>query len=55
MDSKTMVMIGLTIGSLVGGYIPTFFGAGVFSFASLIGSTVGGIVGIYIMYKLTQD
>ena len=53
MSSKTWVMIGLFIGSTIGGYIPILFGASWISYSSLIGSTVGGLLGVYITYKLT--
>lgn len=53
MSPKFAVMLGMTIGSIVGGYLPTFFGISPFSFISLLGNTVGGIVGIYVGYKLT--
>lgn len=45
-------MIGFTIGSTLGGYIPTFFGAGFLSLWSVIGSFIGGVLGIWISYKL---
>lgn len=53
MPSKLLITIGLTIGSVVGGYVPVLFGAGVFSITSLVGSTVGALVGIYVVYKLS--
>lgn len=51
MDKK-VVMIGILIGSTLGGYIPTFFGVGAFSMISLLGGFVGGVAGIWISYKL---
>jgi len=53
MSPKAQVMIGLFIGSSIGGYIPVLFGASLFSYISVIGSAVGGLLGIYIAYKLT--
>jgi hypothetical protein len=50
MDKK-IVMIGMVIGSFIGGYVPTFFGAGVFSMTSVIFGFLGGVVGIYLAYK----
>lgn len=52
MSSKTVVMIGMVVGSLIGGYIPTLWGSGVFSLTSLLTTTIGGVVGVYITYKL---
>ncbi|MCR4329343.1 MAG: hypothetical protein NUV65_02235 [Candidatus Roizmanbacteria bacterium] len=52
MTQKTFTMAGFTIGSLLGSYIPTLFGAGMLSYTSVLVSGVGGIAGIYIGYKL---
>ncbi len=54
MSAKTMVFIGMTVGSIVGGYIPVLFGASLLSISSLIGNTIGALVGIYIGYKLSS-
>jgi hypothetical protein len=43
------------IGSFVGGYIPSLFGAGFFSFWGLIFSGLGGLAGIYVGYKLSKN
>jgi len=55
MSAKSFVMFGMFVGSLLGGYIPVFFGASVFSYMSLLGNAIGGILGIYIALKLTAD
>lgn len=55
MDSKKIVLIGMTIGSLIGGFVPMLWGAGTFSMASLIGNAFGGIVGIYLGFQVSQD
>jgi hypothetical protein len=54
MSTKKVIFIGMTIGSIAGGYISTLFGAGSISFASLIGSSIGGLVGIWVGFKLTR-
>lgn len=54
MLSKKIITIAITLGSIIGGYIPVFFGAGGLSVMSLLGSTIGGIAGIYIAYKLSN-
>jgi len=51
MTTKTMVWIGLFIGSTIGGYLPSFFGASVFSGWSIFGSTLGGALGIWAGYR----
>ena len=45
-----MVMIG---GSFAGGYVATLFGAEAISFSSFLGSTIGGIFGIWIAFKVS--
>jgi hypothetical protein len=44
----------MIIGSIAGGFVPTIFGAGAFSFSSLLGSVVGGILGIWITFKISN-
>ncbi len=54
MSSKHLIWIGMTIGSLVGGYIPTLWDPSLFSISGIIGSTIGGIAGIWAGFKLSQ-
>jgi uncharacterized membrane protein YeaQ/YmgE (transglycosylase-associated protein family) len=51
---KLFITIGMIVGSVVGGYLPTLFGADYFSMASVIVSTIGALFGIYVGYKLGQ-
>ena len=51
MSRKTLVWIGLTIGSLVGGYVPVLWGDDLLSFSGVILSGVGGLVGIWLGYR----
>lgn len=55
MSAKGLVMLGLFVGSTVGSYVPVLIGASLLSLASIIGSAIGGLVGIYIAYKLSAD
>ena len=50
--NKSAVWVGAGVGGIIGGYIPGLWGAGVFSPWSVVLSTVGGIAGIYAVYKL---
>ncbi len=50
--SKKLIWLGLFVGSSVGGYLPTLFGAPWFSLWGMVGSTVGGVLGIVAGYKL---
>ena len=54
MSSKFLVYLGMFIGSIIGGYIPTLFGAGMLSFASILISGIGAILGILIGLKLSS-
>ena len=54
MSSKTVIYIFLTIGSIAGGWVPTLWGAGALSLQGLVGSIVGGALGIWIGFKLGQ-
>ena len=49
---KGLLMMGLLIGSLIGGCIPSLFGAGFLSMWGIIGSTVGAILGLWITYRV---
>ena len=54
MDSKKLIWVGLAVGSTIGSYLPSLWGASLFSAWSVILSAVGGIAGIWIMFKLTR-
>lgn len=51
---RQLVWIGLFLGSVVGGYVPMLWGADLFSFSSIICSSVGSLIGIYVGYRLSQ-
>jgi uncharacterized membrane protein YeaQ/YmgE (transglycosylase-associated protein family) len=54
MSRKTTIMIAMVIGSIAGGYIATLFGAHSLSLSSLLGSTVGGLLGIWVGFKISN-
>lgn len=54
MSRKALVLLGMTIGSFVGGYIPVLFGVDFFSMWAIVGNALGGIVGIWLSYKFTE-
>ncbi len=49
-----MIWLGVIVGSAVGGYIPALWGAGMFSMSSVLLSALGGIVGIWLGFKINQ-
>ncbi|MCX6800412.1 MAG: hypothetical protein NT091_04685 [Candidatus Falkowbacteria bacterium] len=50
MNKKT-IMLSMILGSTIGGYLPTFFGASSFSMTSILFSFVGGMAGIWLSVK----
>jgi len=54
MSQKSIIMFGMIVGSFAGGYLSTVLGADSLSFTSLLGSGVGGLIGIWIAYRLTR-
>ena len=54
MSRKTLIWIGLILGSTGGGYLPTLWGGELISFWSVILSALGGIVGIWLGYRLGE-
>ncbi len=54
MSSKTLIWIGMFIGSTIGGFIPSIWGEGMLSFSSIIFTAIGGILGIYIGFKISN-
>jgi len=51
---KLTIYAGLTIGGIIGGYLPVvLFRVGALSLVSLICGFVGGIVGLWLGWKLT--
>jgi hypothetical protein len=54
MSLKTAYYIATFIGSILGGYLPALWGAGLFSFSSIFFSAVGGITGIIVVWKMNS-
>jgi hypothetical protein len=52
MSERFFYMIGLTVGSTLGAYLPTIFGVSMFSYSSIFFSMVGGLAGIWVIYKI---
>lgn len=54
MESKKLIWLGMTAGGFIGSFVPDLWGAGEFSFASIIFSAIGGFLGIWLGFKLSQ-
>ncbi len=52
MSPKALIWIGMSIGSTVGAYVPALWGGSLLSVSSIFLSAVGGIVGIFLGFKL---
>lgn len=53
MDKK-VVMLGMVFGSLIGGWLPTLFGVGAFSLTSVLTGALGGVIGIWLTFRLIR-
>ncbi|MBI5742506.1 MAG: hypothetical protein HZA25_01550 [Candidatus Niyogibacteria bacterium] len=49
---RTQTYIAMFVGSTLGGMIPMLWGAGVFSFSSIIFSAIGALLGVYVAFRL---
>ncbi len=48
---RARIWLGVLIGSTIGGFIPDLWGAGLFSYSSVLLSGVGGLAGLWLSYK----
>jgi hypothetical protein len=53
MGTKPIILIGMTVGSVIGGFIPLLWGGDSFSFSGIFWNAVGAIVGIYAGFKIS--
>jgi len=54
MRSKTLIMIGMVAGSMLGGSIPSLWGDSGLSMASVLTGAIGGFLGIWAGYKISR-
>jgi hypothetical protein len=55
MSDKTIVMLATGLGSAIGGYLPSLWGASIVSGWSIILATVGGILGLWLGLRLVRS
>jgi uncharacterized membrane protein YeaQ/YmgE (transglycosylase-associated protein family) len=53
--NKKVLWMCMAVGSTVGGYLPTFFGQGSFSLASIVGSGLGAVAGVFAAQRIDAD
>lgn len=54
MDPKRTILIFTIVGGTLGGYVPALWGDGYMSMSSVLFTFVGGILGIWIGYKVSR-
>ena len=54
MDRKKIIWFLMIVGGAIGNYLPLIWGGSSFSMASIFLGMIGGIVGIFIGFKLGQ-
>lgn len=54
MSRKALILLGMTVGSFIGGYVPLLWGADLLSVSSILGNAAGGLIGIWASYKMTN-
>ncbi|MEH2372374.1 MAG: hypothetical protein V7K15_04690 [Nostoc sp.] len=52
--SKTIIGIGMFLGSTIGSYIPALWGGSLLSFTSILLGVIGGLVGIWLGYRISK-
>lgn len=54
MDSKKLIYLGMLVGSVIGGFVPSLWGDSYLSFSSIIFTAIGGGFGIWVGFKLSR-
>ena len=54
MERKKLIWLRLFVGSTVGGFIPSLWGSDLISMSGVIGSAIGGIIGIWLGFRLGE-
>ena len=52
--TKFLIYFGLFLGSTLGSFVPALWGADMLSAAGFLWSTLGGIIGVWIGYRIAQ-
>lgn len=52
---KRIVMLGMIVGSTIGGWLPSYIGIDPLSFTGILFTLVGGLLGIWVAVKLSGD
>ena len=52
--SKGVISLCAGVGGSIGGYVPVLFGANGLSGWSILGAFIGGMIGIWVGFKIQQ-
>ncbi len=52
--NKLLIGIGMFLGSTIGSYMPILWGGSLFSITSILWSVIGGLVGIWLGYRISK-
>lgn len=54
MNTKSIIYLFMIVGSTIGSFLPTLWGDSFFSLTSVFLTAVGGILGIWLGYKISR-
>ena len=54
MNSKALIMILMVVGSTLGSWLPSLWGAGGLSLSSVLFGAIGGVIGIWAGFKISR-
>jgi len=55
MGARKFIWLGMFVGSTIAGFIPTLWGAGLMSISGFLCSGAGGLVGIWLGYRVANS
>lgn len=53
MSRKGLILVGASAGTLLGSFVSAIWGGDLFSFSAIIISMLGGLIGIWAVFRLT--
>ncbi len=54
MSDKQLIWLGAFVGSTAGGFLPLLWHASLLSVSGIICSAIGGLLGIWLAWKMTR-
>jgi hypothetical protein len=53
--AKLYIYVGISLGGIIGSYLPALFHTDILSAASIIGGIVGSFIGLYFGYRAYKN